>query len=190
MFGTKAFTLNAQVFTDVIKLCFMYSQVIRWLINGTPVLITTGKLSVIHMMNIPVCGTSELPQHWQWVWRMAADCCRIINCSKLIFMKFNTVYSTTNKLTLCTMKCSNTINSTAVNYCWLAADIAFTKKSIFRPHCPYYVSIDAVYWATVSKTVRAMLSDRSLSVLSWLSCLWRWCTVAKRLDGWCHLVWK
>jgi len=44
-------------------------------------------------------------------------------------------------------------------------------------------------WATVSKTVRPMLSDRCLSVcpvlsvLSVLSCLKRWCTVAKRLDG-------
>jgi len=35
-------------------------------------------------------------------------------------------------------------------------------------------------WVTVSKTVCPMLSDHCLSVLS---CLWRWCTVAKRLDG-------
>jgi len=34
------------------------------------------------------------------------------------------------------------------------------------------------FWATVYKTVRPMLSDRCLSV-----CLWRWCIVAKRLDG-------
>ena len=39
------------------------------------------------------------------------------------------------------------------------------------------------FWATVSKTVHPMLSDRCLS------CLWRWCIVAKRLDGSrCHLV--
>jgi len=46
------------------------------------------------------------------------------------------------------------------------------------------------FWATVWKTVRPMLSaDRCLSVLSCLSCLWRCCIVAKRLDGSkCHLV--
>jgi len=38
----------------------------------------------------------------------------------------------------------------------------------------------SVRWATVRKTVRPMLSDRCLSVLS---CLWRWCIVAKRFDG-------
>ena len=40
------------------------------------------------------------------------------------------------------------------------------------------------FWATVSKTVRPMLSVRCLSCLSvCLSvCLWRSCTVAKRLD--------
>jgi len=32
--------------------------------------------------------------------------------------------------------------------------------------------------------VRPMLSDRCLSVCPvCLSCLWRWCTVARRLDG-------
>jgi len=47
------------------------------------------------------------------------------------------------------------------------------------------------FWVTVCKTVRRMLSDRCLSVLSVLSCLWRWCIVAKRLDeSRCHLVWK
>jgi len=41
------------------------------------------------------------------------------------------------------------------------------------------------FWATVCKTVRPMLSDRCLS------CLWRWCIVAKRLHGSrCHLVWR
>ena len=39
------------------------------------------------------------------------------------------------------------------------------------------------FWATVCKTVRPMLSDRCPGCLSVLSCLWRWCTVAKRLDG-------
>jgi len=40
------------------------------------------------------------------------------------------------------------------------------------------------FWVTVCKTVRPMLSDRCPSVLSCLSvCLWRSCTVAKRLDG-------
>jgi len=34
------------------------------------------------------------------------------------------------------------------------------------------------FWATVCKTVRPMLSARCLSV-----CLWRWCIVAKLLDG-------
>jgi len=33
------------------------------------------------------------------------------------------------------------------------------------------------FWATVCKPVRPMLSDRCLS------CLWRWCSAAKRLDG-------
>jgi len=39
-----------------------------------------------------------------------------------------------------------------------------------------------------------MLSDRCLSCpvcRSRLSCLWRWCIVAKRLHGSrCHLVWR
>ena len=40
------------------------------------------------------------------------------------------------------------------------------------------------FWATVCKTVRFMLSDRCPVYLSvCLSCLRRWCTVAKRLDG-------
>ena len=39
------------------------------------------------------------------------------------------------------------------------------------------------FWATVCKTVRPMLSDRCLAVLSCLYCLWLWCTVSKRLDG-------
>jgi len=38
------------------------------------------------------------------------------------------------------------------------------------------------FWATVCKTVRRMLSDRCLSCPV-LACLWRWCIVAKRLDG-------
>jgi len=33
------------------------------------------------------------------------------------------------------------------------------------------------FWVTVCKTVRPMLSLRCPV------CLWRWCTVAKRLDG-------
>jgi len=37
-----------------------------------------------------------------------------------------------------------------------------------------------VFWATVCKTSRRMLSDRCLSCLS---CLWRWCIVIKQLDG-------
>ena len=36
------------------------------------------------------------------------------------------------------------------------------------------------FWETICKMVGPMLSDRCLSVLS---CLWCWCTVAKRLDG-------
>jgi len=39
------------------------------------------------------------------------------------------------------------------------------------------------FWATVCKTVRPMLSDSCLSYPCCLSCLWRWCIVAKRLDG-------
>ena len=39
-----------------------------------------------------------------------------------------------------------------------------------------------VFWATVCKTVRPILSDRCLSVCLSV-CLWRWCIVAKRLDG-------
>jgi len=40
------------------------------------------------------------------------------------------------------------------------------------------------FWATVCKTVRPMLSDRCPVCASvCLSCLWRWCTGAKRLDG-------
>ena len=43
------------------------------------------------------------------------------------------------------------------------------------------------FWVTVCKTVRPMLSVLSVS----LSCLRRWCIVAKRLNGLgCHLVWK
>jgi len=41
-----------------------------------------------------------------------------------------------------------------------------------------------MFWATVCKTLHPVLSDRCLSVLSCLSCLWRSCSVAKRLDGW------
>jgi len=42
-------------------------------------------------------------------------------------------------------------------------------------------------WATVCKTVHSVLSDRCLSVPS--LCMWRWCIVAKRLDGSrCHMV--
>jgi len=46
------------------------------------------------------------------------------------------------------------------------------------------------FWATVCKTVGSVLSDRRhicppvcLSYPVFLSCLWRWCIVAKRLDG-------
>ena len=39
------------------------------------------------------------------------------------------------------------------------------------------------FWVTVCKTVRPMLSDSCLSCPVCLSCLWRWCIVAKRLDG-------
>jgi len=39
------------------------------------------------------------------------------------------------------------------------------------------------FWATVCKTVRPMLSVRCLSCPVCQSCLWRSCTVAKRLDG-------
>jgi len=55
------------------------------------------------------------------------------------------------------------------------------------------------FWATVCKTVRPMLSDSCLSVLSCIVCLsvclsvclWRWCIVATRLDGSrCRLVWR
>jgi len=38
-----------------------------------------------------------------------------------------------------------------------------------------------IFWATVCKTVRPMLSD-CRPVLSVLSCLWRWCNVATRFD--------
>jgi len=50
----------------------------------------------------------------------------------------------------------------------------------------YFIS----FWASVCKTVRpnSMLSNRCLSVCpDCLSCLWHWCTVAKRLDG---SIWK
>ena len=43
-------------------------------------------------------------------------------------------------------------------------------------------SVQIGFWATVCKTVRPMLSDRCLSCLSVLSCLKRWCIVAKRWD--------
>jgi len=37
----------------------------------------------------------------------------------------------------------------------------------------------------------SMLWDRCLVYLVCLSCLWRWCIVAKRLDGSrCHLLWR
>jgi len=48
----------------------------------------------------------------------------------------------------------------------------------------YYFSFSSFclkfYWATVCKTVHHMLLDRCLSCPV---CLWRWCAVAKRLDG-------
>jgi len=44
-----------------------------------------------------------------------------------------------------------------------------------------YKRVQGPFWATVCKTVRPMLSDRCLSVLS--VCLWRWCTVLWR-NGW------
>jgi len=48
----------------------------------------------------------------------------------------------------------------------------------------YFSAILNDFWATGCKTVRPMLSDRSPVCLSvCLSCLWRSCTVAKRLDG-------
>jgi len=49
----------------------------------------------------------------------------------------------------------------------------------------WHVSISR-FSATVCKTVRPMLSDRCLSCPALsvcLSCLWRWCIVAKRFDG-------
>ena len=49
-------------------------------------------------------------------------------------------------------------------------------------------TLHAVFGATVCKTVRPMLSDRCPYVLSvpsvCLSCLRRWCIVAKRTVGW------
>jgi len=40
------------------------------------------------------------------------------------------------------------------------------------------------FWTTVSKTVRPMLSDCCPVCVSCLpASLWRWCIVAKRLDG-------
>ena len=66
---------------------------------------------------------------------------------------------------------------------------------IWGPRCPCSTrgwslpQIFGPFLATVCKTVRPMLSDRRLSVLSSLSCLWRRCIVAKPLDGSrCHLV--
>ena len=59
----------------------------------------------------------------------------------------------------------------------------FTSNKIM--HSYWAVSSQHLsFWTTVCKTVRPMLSVRCLSVLSvCLSCLWRWCIVAQRLDG-------
>jgi len=47
------------------------------------------------------------------------------------------------------------------------------------------------FGATVCKTIHPMLSDRCLSCFVYLSCLWRWCIIAKWLDGsrW-NLPWR
>jgi len=67
------------------------------------------------------------------------------------------------------------------------------QRNLLCVVCLFYLQLPAIsmllrdFWATVYKTVRPMLSD---SCLSCLFCLWRWCIVAKRLDGLgCHLVW-
>ena len=49
------------------------------------------------------------------------------------------------------------------------------------PHPKQQMDRFSRFWATVCKTVRPMLSDRRPVCLS--VCLWRWCIVAKRLDG-------
>jgi len=55
----------------------------------------------------------------------------------------------------------------------------------WRAHLQSQAAETVSFWATVCKTVRPTLSHCCLScpVCPVLSCLWRWCIVAKRLDG-------
>ena len=64
------------------------------------------------------------------------------------------------------------------------AHIDSVFSCMYRNDCTLAVTAQCItdgFWATVCKTVRPMLSDRCLSVCP--VCLWRSCTVAKRLDG-------
>jgi len=70
-----------------------------------------------------------------------------------------------------------------LTYEWCFPQYEGRSKSLYtdtvsHKMCASYL---VTFWATVCKTVRPILSDLCLSVC--LSCLWRWCTVAKRLDG-------
>jgi len=70
-----------------------------------------------------------------------------------------------------------TVNSSSVDWRLIVSNIIDNVR--FLEELWDVIGV-TVFWATVCKTVRRMLSD-PLSVLS--VCLWHSCTVAKRLDG-------
>jgi len=57
--------------------------------------------------------------------------------------------------------------------CVRIVTIIFTRNPM--PWCK--INLQTGFWVTICKMVHPMLSDRCLS------CLWRWCIVAKWLDG-------
>jgi len=61
--------------------------------------------------------------------------------------------------------------------------LTYTESGKDATMSPLTCQMPTGFGATVCKTVRPMLSDPCLSVLSVLSCLWCWCIVAKWLDG-------
>ena len=75
---------------------------------------------------------------------------------------------------------SRYIDNALTDYREIWHDYVFWHSAPYGPlkFCPFKIQdvVQHNFWATVCKTVRPMLSDRCLSV-------WRWCIVAKRLDG-------
>jgi len=83
------------------------------------------------------------------------------------------------------LECRAVLDCPVIRWVWWPLD--HLTSLVFASASTHRTFLSTGFCATVCKMVRPMLSDRCMSCL----CLWRWCIVAKRLDGSrCHLVWK